>query len=199
MSDVPDVMWLFTQLFDPVGVDCCFAVRVTGLLGLLGTTDKTRAIEHNQERNADFRRDGASERRHAKQSQVCESELYRQRKTDVYLMTVRVAALKKLATGTPARLPTAIYVAAYIFGGLFTLCEAIDNLKLRTFEIDSLMLVAAAGAAVLGAFADGALLPFLFSLTGIQQHPSRSSGMFIGIAVSGQPNEIRSPGTISGK
>jgi hypothetical protein len=50
-------------------------------------------------------------------------------------------------------LPTACFVAAYLFGGFFTLREAIDNLRLRRFEIDTLMLVAAAGAAALGAWA----------------------------------------------
>jgi Cd2+/Zn2+-exporting ATPase len=64
----------------------------------------------------------------------------------------------------PAWLPTALYVAAYGFGGWFTLREAIDNLRAGRFEIDTLMLVAAAGAAALGAWAEGALLLFLFSL-----------------------------------
>ncbi|MFX5622504.1 heavy metal translocating P-type ATPase, partial [Acinetobacter baumannii] len=39
-----------------------------------------------------------------------------------------------------------------------------ENLRLKKFEIDTLMLVAAAGAAALGAWAEGALLLFLFSL-----------------------------------
>ncbi len=64
----------------------------------------------------------------------------------------------------PAWLPTALYVAAYGFGGWFTLRETIDNLRAKRFEIDTLMLVAAAGAAALGAWAEGALLLFLFSL-----------------------------------
>ena len=65
---------------------------------------------------------------------------------------------------TPAWLPMAGYLGAYFFGGFFTLREAIDNLRLKRFEIDTLMLVAAAGAAALGAWAEGALLLFLFSL-----------------------------------
>jgi Cd2+/Zn2+-exporting ATPase len=56
------------------------------------------------------------------------------------------------------------YIGAYLFGGFFTLREAIDNLRHRRFEIDTLMLVAAAGAAALGAWAEGALLLFLFSI-----------------------------------
>jgi len=70
---------------------------------------------------------------------------------------------EKLLFGGPTWLPLACYILAYFFGGFFTLREAWDNLRLRRFEIDSLMLVAAAGAAFLGEWAEGALLLFLFS------------------------------------
>jgi len=79
-------------------------------------------------------------------------------------------AIEKLVSGAPAWLPTALYIGAYGFGGFFTLREAIDNLRLRKFEIDTLMLVAAAGAAALGEFAEGALLLFLFSLGHALEH-----------------------------
>jgi len=79
-------------------------------------------------------------------------------------------AIEKLVAGVPLWLPTALYVAAYFFGGFYTLREAIDNLKRRKFEIDTLMLVAAAGAAALGALAEGALLLFLFSLGHALEH-----------------------------
>lgn len=78
--------------------------------------------------------------------------------------------VEKLVADVPVWLPTACYIAAYFFGGVFTLREAIDNLKLRKFEIDTLMLVAAAGAAALGAWAEGALLLFLFSLGHALEH-----------------------------
>jgi Zn2+/Cd2+-exporting ATPase len=79
-------------------------------------------------------------------------------------------AIEKLVFAAPGWLPTACYIAAYFFGGFYTLREAIDNLRLRKFEIDTLMLVAAAGAAALGAFAEGALLLFLFSLGHALEH-----------------------------
>ena len=61
-------------------------------------------------------------------------------------------------------LSMAFYVAAYAAGGWFTLLEAWENLRARQLKIDSLMIVAAIGAAVLGEWAEGALLLFLFSL-----------------------------------
>ncbi|WP_242006892.1 heavy metal translocating P-type ATPase [Aerolutibacter ruishenii] len=76
----------------------------------------------------------------------------------------------KFVAGAPAWLPLACYVAAYFFGGFYTLREAFDNLRLKRFEIDTLMLVAAAGAAALGSWAEGALLLFLFSLGHALEH-----------------------------
>ncbi len=77
--------------------------------------------------------------------------------------------IEKLGLG-PDWVSFACYLAAYGFGGWFTVREAIENLKLKRFEIDTLMLVAAAGAAALGAWAEGALLLFLFSLGHALEH-----------------------------
>ncbi|TAA26688.1 heavy metal translocating P-type ATPase [Pseudoxanthomonas winnipegensis] len=73
-------------------------------------------------------------------------------------------------TSAPGWLPLVCYIAAYVFGGFYTVREAFDNLRLRRFEIDTLMLVAAAGAAALGSWAEGALLLFLFSLGHALEH-----------------------------
>ena len=66
--------------------------------------------------------------------------------------------------------PWGLYLAAYFFGGIFTLLEAIGNIRRGRFEIDFLMLVAAIGAATLGEWAEGALLLFLFSLGHALEH-----------------------------
>ena len=79
-------------------------------------------------------------------------------------------ALEKLASGLPGWIPLALFLSAYGLGGFFTVREAIDNLRRKRFEIDTLMLVAAAGAAALGAWAEGALLLFLFSLGHALEH-----------------------------
>ena len=73
-------------------------------------------------------------------------------------------------TGVAAWVPMAGYLAAYFFGGFFTLGEAVENIRAGRFEIDFLMLVAAAGAATLGEWAEGALLLFLFSLGHALEH-----------------------------
>lgn len=79
-------------------------------------------------------------------------------------------ALEKLAPDLPGWVPLAFYLCAYGLGGFFTVREAVENLRHRRFEIDTLMLVAAAGAAALGAWAEGALLLFLFSLGHALEH-----------------------------
>ena len=72
--------------------------------------------------------------------------------------------LETLMPGASGGLVLAFYLAAYVFGGFFTVREAFETLRRKRFEIDTLMLVAAAGAAALGAWAEGALLLFLFSI-----------------------------------
>ena len=64
----------------------------------------------------------------------------------------------------PARIPTALFVGAYVFGSWFTVQEVVVALRAKRFEIDFLMLVAAIGAAALGNGFEGGLLLFLFTL-----------------------------------
>ena len=72
--------------------------------------------------------------------------------------------IEKFAPGAPSWGPLACYLGAYFFGGFYTSGEALGKLRQKRFEIDTLMLVAAAGAAALGSWAEGSLLLFLFSL-----------------------------------
>ncbi len=62
------------------------------------------------------------------------------------------------------------YALAYLTGGYYAVKEAIIGVIHGNFEIDFLMIVAAAGAAVLGHYAEGALLLFLFSLGHSLEH-----------------------------
>ncbi len=67
-------------------------------------------------------------------------------------------------TAAPAEAVAAIYVAAYLAGGLDVARHAWHSLKTGRFDTDLLMVTAALGAAAIGEAADGALLLFLFSL-----------------------------------
>lgn len=78
--------------------------------------------------------------------------------------------LLSVLTAAPWWLPLSFYVSACFFGGFFTLRESIENARSGQLEIDFLMLVAAVGAAVLGKWAEGALLLFLFSLGHALEH-----------------------------
>ncbi|GAB3943822.1 heavy metal translocating P-type ATPase [Spirosoma harenae] len=73
-------------------------------------------------------------------------------------------------TGLPNWLSLALYGLAYFFGGFFTAKEAIETIRRGQFEIDFLMLVAAAGAGFLGEWAEGALLLALFSIGHALEH-----------------------------
>jgi Cd2+/Zn2+-exporting ATPase len=70
----------------------------------------------------------------------------------------------------PSWVSLSLYIAAYFFGGFFTAKEAVQTVLKGGFEIDFLMLVAAIGAAILGEWAEGALLLFLFSLGHAMEH-----------------------------
>lgn len=67
-------------------------------------------------------------------------------------------------TSVDGTVPTMLFVAAYFFGGWYTAKEAFETVRAGRFEIDFLMLIAAAGAALLGELAEGALLLALFSI-----------------------------------
>src|SRR3990172_9602183 len=66
--------------------------------------------------------------------------------------------------GIPAGVSVVLYLVAYVFGGWDIAHHAWHALRERHFDTDLLMVLAAIGAAVLGEFAEGALLLFLFSL-----------------------------------
>lgn len=63
-----------------------------------------------------------------------------------------------------------LLLGVYAAGGFFTLRDSVQSLRGGRFDIDTLMLVAAGGAAILGAWEEGALLLFLFSLGHALEH-----------------------------
>jgi Cd2+/Zn2+-exporting ATPase len=63
----------------------------------------------------------------------------------------------------------ALFVGAYFFGGYFGVLTGIESLKQRRIDVDILMVLAALGAAFVGAPFEGAMLLFLFSLSNFLQ------------------------------
>ncbi|MDP3071266.1 MAG: heavy metal translocating P-type ATPase [Opitutaceae bacterium] len=72
--------------------------------------------------------------------------------------------------GLPPSVALGFYLLSYVAGGYDVAREALPALFRGKFDIDLLMIAAAAGAAVLGEWAEGAFLLFLFSLGHAGEH-----------------------------
>jgi Cd2+/Zn2+-exporting ATPase len=70
----------------------------------------------------------------------------------------------------PPRIATGIFALSLVCGGLFPSRDALASLKLRRLDIETLMVLAAMGAACLGAWFEGAFLLFLFSMGHAFEH-----------------------------
>jgi len=63
-----------------------------------------------------------------------------------------------------------LYAGAYVAGSFFQVEEIWERLRERAIDVHFLMIAVAAGAACIGAWAEGATLLFLFSLSGALEH-----------------------------
>jgi len=86
-----------------------------------------------------------------------------------WLFTLTAIALDHL-TSTPAPVVVGIFVLAYLFGGTIATRAALTDLRDRHVNIDLLMVAAAIGAAIIGAWAEGAILLALFSSSNALEH-----------------------------
>lgn len=92
------------------------------------------------------------------------------------LLSTAATALLLLAAWSADRaglshwLAVALYATAYVAGGAYASYRAFLALAQRTVDIDLLMILAAAGAALLDAWAEGGILLFLFSLGNALEH-----------------------------
>jgi Cd2+/Zn2+-exporting ATPase len=71
---------------------------------------------------------------------------------------------------SPAPFKILFYAAAYVAGGFFQIEEIWEGLRERELDVHFLMIAVAVGAACIGAWAEGATLLFLFSLSGALEH-----------------------------
>ncbi len=71
--------------------------------------------------------------------------------------------------GPGSALKGIFYLGAYIFCGQYGVRSAVASLRERTLDVDVLMVLAALGAATVGAPFEGALLLFLFSFSNVLQ------------------------------
>ncbi|WP_405164014.1 heavy metal translocating P-type ATPase [Nocardia sp. NBC_01499] len=79
-------------------------------------------------------------------------------------VTYAAGMTAKYLVSAPEWVAIALFAATYFFGGYFTIRTAITTVRRGRFEVDFLMLVAAVGAAMVGKWAEGSVLLFLFSL-----------------------------------
>ncbi len=94
------------------------------------------------------------------------------------VLSIATAVLIALAwtlsrwAGLPHPATVALYLMAYACGSFMLGVEAVRNIRRGSFalNIDFLMIAAAVGAAVLGKWAEGAFLLFLFSLANALEH-----------------------------
>ena len=71
--------------------------------------------------------------------------------------------------GGSSALSTGCYVLAYLSGGYFGVLSGFESLRNREVDVDLLMILAALGAAWVGAPFEGGMLLFLFSLSNVLQ------------------------------
>jgi len=92
---------------------------------------------------------------------------------EIVFTALTLAFLLTAFIGSKTHLPgawvAAFYAGAYLTGGWFGVLASIDSLKQRTVDVDLLMVLAALGAACVGAPLEGAMLLFLFSLSNVLQ------------------------------
>lgn len=78
--------------------------------------------------------------------------------------------VERFVTSVPALVPTIIWALSMASGGFFAIRGSIQSIAQLRIDIETMMVVAAIGAAVLGAWFEGAFLLFLFSAGHALEH-----------------------------
>ena len=109
--------------------------------------------------------------RRRQRRRVRKGGLVMSRSAKVLLVAAGLSALFLVAgsllnlLAVPAWMPVAAFAVSYVAGGTLRLRDGLIALKDRRVSIDMLMVLGAAGAAVLGRWNEGAILIFLFALS----------------------------------
>ncbi len=80
-----------------------------------------------------------------------------------------VAGLVVEKIGAASLVYNTLYVLAYVFGGYYGTLAGLESIRRRVVDVDLLMILAALGAAYVGAPFEGAMLLFLFSFSEVLQ------------------------------
>ncbi|MEI6561704.1 MAG: heavy metal translocating P-type ATPase [Verrucomicrobiota bacterium] len=109
----------------------------------------------------------------AKVSQITAQESAAGLRTDrieaMFTVLCLVFTVAGFVAGKGTMVSNICYLIAYLTGGTFGVLASIQSLKERTIDVDLLMVLAALGAAYVGAPLEGATLLFLFSLSNVLQ------------------------------
>ncbi|MES2924702.1 MAG: heavy metal translocating P-type ATPase [Verrucomicrobiota bacterium] len=107
----------------------------------------------------------------------------------VGLIFLIVALVVEKLTGVGLA-PNALYLGAYVFAGQQGVRSAFASLREGVLDVDVLMVLAALGAAVIGAPFEGALLLFLFSFSNVlQRHAMERTQKAIESLLTLRPSE----------
>lgn len=107
-----------------------------------------------------------------------------------------LGALAEFTSFLPQMLAVPFYIISYIGGGYYGAIETYHHLRRFQLNIDFLMIAAAAGAAFLGEWVEGAILLFLFSISGaLESYALDKSRNAIKSLLKLRPNEglVRQP------
>jgi Zn2+/Cd2+-exporting ATPase len=95
-----------------------------------------------------------------------EQEAHQIKLTVICAISIAIGAVSEFTPILPENLSIWFYIISYVTGGYSGFKETITHLKKLELNIDVLMISAAIGAAILGQWIEGAILLFLFSLSG---------------------------------
>jgi Cd2+/Zn2+-exporting ATPase len=102
-----------------------------------------------------------------------------------------IAGLLLEHIGAASAVVLSVYGATYFFGGFYAVRAIIGALREKTIEVDLLMVLAALGAAYVGAWAEGATLLFLFSLSNVlQEYAMQRTRKAISSLLQLRPDEV---------